>query len=130
MKDSLVFKEIKDNRGALVAIEAEKDIPFGIKRVYYIYGTAEKVRRGYHAHHELQQLAVCVKGACTFLLDDGNKKEILRLETPNKGVLINKMVWHEMYDFTDDCVLMVLASDHYKEDDYIRDYDEFVDLLG
>ena len=130
MKDSLMFNEIKDHRGALVAIEAEKDTPFEIKRVYYIYGTAGNIRRGFHAHHELVQLAVCVKGACTFLLDDGKRKVMVRLDAPNKGVLIDSKVWHEMYDFTEDCVLMVLASDHYKESDYIRDYNAFVDIVS
>ena len=123
--ECLHFKEIGDERGSLVALEQLKNIPFEIKRVYYIYDTAENTRRGFHAHKELMQVAVCVKGACSFLLDDGQEKINFRLDSPSKGLLIDKMIWREMYDFTDDCVLMVLASEVYDEEDYIRSYSVF-----
>ena len=122
------FREISDGRGGLVALEQNKNIPFDIKRVYYIYGTPENVRRGFHAHKALEQVAICVKGACSFLLDNGKEKIDCRLDSPAIGLYIGNNVWHEMYDFTDDCVLMVLASDLYDEADYIRDYDSFINL--
>ena len=121
----IYFNEITDGRGGLVALEQNRNIPFEIKRVYYIYGTPENVRRGFHAHKALQQVAVCVKGACSFLLDNGWERVDCRLDSPTNGLLIGAMLWHEMYDFTEDCVLMVLASELYDEVDYIRDYEKF-----
>ncbi|TYB33262.1 MAG: WxcM-like domain-containing protein [Flexistipes sinusarabici] len=115
-----------DDRGSLIALEQHKEIPFDIKRVYYIFGTKEGVRRGYHAHKSLKQVAVCVKGSCKFLLDDGKSKEYVELNSPDLGLLIDKFVWREMYDFSPDCVLVVFADDYYDEGDYIRDYKEFI----
>ncbi len=114
-----------DERGHLVAIEARNEIPFDIKRVYYIFGT-ESLSRGFHAHKELVQLAVCVKGSCTMLLDDGFSRESVILDSPFYGILIPKMAWREMHNFSQDCVLLVLASEYYCEADYIRDYQEFL----
>jgi dTDP-4-dehydrorhamnose 3,5-epimerase-like enzyme len=114
-----------DERGGLVAIEASKHIPFEIKRAYYIFGTQVGVARGFHAHKKLQQLAICVAGKCRMLLDDGVVKESVWLDSPTKGLLIGNNVWREMHDFSDGCVLLVLASEHYEESDYIRDYSEF-----
>ncbi|MGE6513587.1 GNAT family N-acetyltransferase [Lysinibacillus sphaericus] len=126
MKNPLLnFRAIGDERGYLISLEAQRNIPFDIKRVYYIYGTNEQPR-GFHAHKELQQVLVCVKGSCKVLLDHGQKKEEYILEEPNQGLVINKWVWHEMYDFNEDCVLMVLASEYYDEEDYIRDYGDFL----
>lgn len=120
------FQVLGDDRGSLVALETGKEVPFDVKRVYYIFGTQAGVARGFHAHKALKQVAVCVSGSCRFVLDDGkNKKEVL-LDSPNHGLLIEHMIWREMYDFSEDCVLMVLASEHYDEDDYIRDYDVFL----
>ena len=118
-----------DDRGSLVAIEASDTIPFEVQRVYYIFNTKSGVARGFHAHHQLQQLAVCVSGKCRMVLDDGQTKEEAWLDSPNKGLLIGDMIWHEMHDFSDDCVLLVLASEHYDESDYIRDYDEFLKVV-
>ena len=118
-----------DDRGSLVAIEASDTIPFEVQRVYYIFNTKSGVARGFHAHHQLQQLAVCVSGKCRMVLDDGQTKEEAWLDSPNKGVLIGDMIWREMHDFSDDCVLLVLASEHYDESDYIRDYDEFLKVV-
>ena len=103
------------------------DIPFEIKRIYYIYDLKKDIPRGFHAHKDLQQIAICIKGSCKFLLDNGKErvKDII-LDSPNKGLFIDKMIWREMYDFSEDCVLLVLASDYYKENDYIRDYEEFL----
>lgn len=119
------FKTLGDERGSLIALEENYNAPFEIKRVYYIFDTKEKVRRGYHAHVDLKQIAIAVKGSCTFVLDDGNIRDELILNNPNKGLFIEGLIWREMYDFSDDCVLVVLASEHYNESDYIRDYQTF-----
>ena len=118
-----------DDRGSLIALEESYNTPFAIKRVYYIFGTKEGVRRGYHAHKELKQLAICVSGSCKFHLDDGKEKKEISLESPDRGLLIEGLVWREMYDFSPDCVLLVLASEHYDEDDYIRDYNKFLEEI-
>lgn len=120
------FKTLGDERGSLIALEENYNTPFAIKRVYYIFDTKEGVRRGYHAHIDLKQMAICVKGSCKFLLDNGVKIDHVKLDSPNKGLLIEGLIWREMYDFSEDCVLMVLADEHYNEDDYIRDYDIFL----
>jgi len=119
------FQTLGDDRGSLVALETGKQIPFDVKRVYYIYGTKEGVARGFHAHKALKQVAVCVSGCCRFILDDGKQRKETMLDSPHQGLLIEGMVWREMHDFSEDCVLMVLASEYYDEADYIRDYGEF-----
>jgi dTDP-4-dehydrorhamnose 3,5-epimerase-like enzyme len=123
------FRLLGDARGSLIAIEAEKTIPFKIARVYYIFGTQEGVERGFHAHKQLLQVAVAVRGSCTMMLDDGKTKCDVELNDPQKAVLIDRMVWHEMKNFSEDCVLLVLADDHYDESDYIRNYQSFIDTL-
>lgn len=120
------FSPLGDDRGSLVALEAEKTVPFSIKRVYYIFGTKEGVSRGFHAHKQLKQVVVCVTGKCRMVLDDGKIREDVWLDSPTKGLLIGDLVWREMHDFSEDCVLLVLASEHYDEADYIRNYDEFL----
>lgn len=119
------FPPLGDDRGSLVALEAHKTVPFDVKRVYYIFGTQAGVSRGFHAHRALQQVAVCVIGKCRMVLDDGQRREDVWLGSPTKGLLIGDLVWREMHDFSPDCVLLVLASEHYDEADYIRSYDEF-----
>jgi dTDP-4-dehydrorhamnose 3,5-epimerase-like enzyme len=119
------FPPLGDDRGSLVALEAHKTVPFDIKRVYYIFGTLSEVSRGFHAHRKLQQVAVCVTGKCRMVLDDGQRRAEVWLDSPTKGLLIGDLVWREMHDFSPDCVLLVLASEHYDETDYIRSYDEF-----
>ena len=118
-----------DSRGQLIAIEQFNDIPFEIKRIYYIFDTLPDVRRGFHAHKQLQQLLVCTSGTCKVLLDDGEKQEIVILDKPTEGLLISGCVWREMFDFSYGTVLMVLASDYYDEMDYIRDYDDFLEYI-
>ncbi|WP_404836776.1 sugar 3,4-ketoisomerase [Aeromonas media] len=122
------FPVLGDERGSLFALEGNKHIPFDIKRVYYIYGTQEGVARGFHAHKELQQVAICLKGSCRFVMDNGAEKSDVVLNSPSQGLLIDTMQWHEMYDFSSDCILLVLASDVYDEADYIRSYDDFLQL--
>jgi dTDP-4-dehydrorhamnose 3,5-epimerase-like enzyme len=122
------FQTLGDERGSLVALEMGKEIPFNIQRVYYIYNTKKEVARGFHAHKALKQVAICVSGSCCFVLDDGVQKQEVTLNSPSKGLLINIMIWHEMYNFSDDCVLLLLASERYDESDYIRNYQEFLEL--
>ena len=123
------FKIRGDERGSLIAIEGGYDIPFEIKRVYYIFDTKKGVERGFHAHIKLKQICIAVKGSCTFVLDDGKKREEVKLDRPDKGLFIEGLIWREMKDFSDDCVLVVLASEHYDESDYIRDYDRFLEVV-
>lgn len=125
------FQRLGDERGDLVALEIgmEKAVPFDIKRVYYIYRTAHGVSRGYHAHKNLKQVAICLSGSCRMILDNGRDREDVWLNNPTKGLLIESMTWREMHDFSEDCVLLVLASEHYDEADYIRNYKEFIRLI-
>lgn len=116
--------------GCLVPIESGQDIPFDIKRVYYIHDVGVEVQRGFHAHRALQQLAVCVSGHCRFHLDNGKETALITLDRPDQGLYIGPMTWREMDRFSDDAVLMVLASDHYDEADYIRDYQTFIDVIA
>ncbi|QBR84537.1 dTDP-4-dehydrorhamnose 3,5-epimerase [Legionella israelensis] len=120
------LKIIGDVRGSLIALEKNSNLPFNLQRVYYIFDTKSGVSRGFHAHRKLQQLAVCVSGKCRMILDDGKKREDVWLDSPAKGLLISNMVWREMHDFSEDCVLVVLANEPYSESDYIRDYNEFL----
>ena len=124
------FQQHGDDRGMLVALEEYKDIPFEIKRVYYMYDTKKDVQRGFHAHKSLEQILICIHGSCKVLLDNGTEKKIVSLEKPYEGLYIANNMWREMYDFSEDAVLMVLASEYYKEEDYIRDYNEFLRMVG
>ena len=119
-----------DDRGQLVALEEINDIPFVIKRVYYIYDTLEGVRRGFHAHKNLEQILICVHGSCKIHLDDGDTTEEVLLDKPYEGLYIANNIWREMYDFSPDAVLLVLASSLYDETDYIRSYDDFLTFIG
>lgn len=115
-----------DARGSLIAIEGGRDIPFEVARVYYIFDNVSDVARGFHAHHALEQLAICVTGSCIMVLDDGARRYEVPLDRPDRGVRIGSPIWREMNSFSPDCVLLVLASRHYDEGDYIRDYDAFM----
>jgi dTDP-4-dehydrorhamnose 3,5-epimerase-like enzyme len=121
----LMFQIMGDDRGSLISIENQKNIPFDVKRVYYIFGTQPGVRRGCHAHKRLQQVLICLSGACNVLLDDGKDKKEVRLDCPSKGLFIGGCIWRELYNFTEDCVVLVLADEYYDESEYIRDYEEF-----
>lgn len=118
----LKLKVIGDERGKLVSIESSKNIPFDIKRVYYIFDTLPDQERGKHAHKNLEQLIIAIDGACQFVLDDGTKRETVWLNRPDVGLYIGKNMWREMRHFSYGCKLMVLASDFYNEVEYIRDY--------
>ena len=125
MYELINFSVKGDYQGSLVPIEGGQDIPFQIARVYYIYGTKRDVVRGRHAHKSLEQVIICLSGSCDFLLDDGSQKEHVHLYNPSQGLYIKRNVWREFTNFSDDCVVLVLASEHYKEEDYIRNYDDF-----
>lgn len=124
------FQVHGDNRGSLIALEqGKKEVPFPIKRVYYIFGNKDNVVRGCHAHKKLKQVLVCVSGSCKIKLDNGYESCIVKLSSPDKGLLIKSFIWREMYDFFSDAVLLVLASELYDESDYIRDYNEFLQFV-
>lgn len=124
-----MFQPHGDDRGMLIALEEYKDIPFHIKRVYYMYDTTEGVVRGKHAHKKLEQILVCIYGSCKVKLDNGKEKKIINLEKPYEGLYISNLMWREMFDFTPNTVLLVFASELYDEEDYIREYQEFLKLV-
>jgi len=119
-----------DHRGSLVVLESNKSLPFEVKRLYYIFDAKPDVPRGFHAHKELHQIAFCIKGKCKMLMDNGVEKQEVWVDQSNKGLLIPPLIWHEMHDFSDDCIMLVLASDYYDESDYIREYDEFTEFIN
>lgn len=123
------FQKHGDERGQLVALENGKEIPFETKRVYYMFETLKDVRRGFHAHKTLQQILICTSGSCKIHLDDGTETAEITLDKPYEGLFIGSNLWREMYDFSPDAVLMVLASQMYDEGDYIRNYDEFLKFV-
>ena len=114
-----------DHTGNLVALEKGADFPFDIKRVYYIWGTSTDAIRGKHAHRKLEQVIICTSGSCDFILDNGKERTTVHLNNPAQGLYIKHNIWREFTNFSDDCVVMVLASEHYDEADYIRDYEQF-----
>lgn len=118
-----------DNRGDLVAVERCSEIPFEIKRIYYLFNTADHVRRGYHAHKNLEQILICVHGSVTIRLDDSYTSEEVILNNPAQGLYLKSSMWREMYNFSEDAVLLVMASELYDEDDYIRDYQQFCEMI-
>ena len=122
--------DLSDHRGGLVALESSQSIPFELKRIYYIFDAKPDVPRGFHAHKALYQAAFCIKGKCRMLMDNGVEKQEVWINQANKGLVIPPMVWHEMHDFSEDCVLLVLASEYYDESDYIRTYDDFLNKVG
>ena len=120
-----------DDRGSLIALEGRSaEVPFDIARIYYVFATAPGIERGFHAHHALNQIAIAIAGSCTMHFDDGREKRAVRLDRPDVAVTIPPMVWHEMRDFSANCILLVLADAKYDEADYIRDYETFVRLAG
>ncbi len=125
----LSLQTIGDERGKLVSLESNKNLPFAIKRVYYMFDTSPDEPRGFHAHKELEQLVIAIDGACEFVLDDGKSKESVWLNRPDFGLYIGKNMWREMRNFSYGCKLMILASDYYDESEYIRDYTEFLDII-
>ena len=123
------FQVHGDSRGKLVALENLKEIPFEVKRVYYMFDTLPNEARGFHAHKNLEQIIIAMDGACRFILDDGEKREQVLLNRPDVGLYIGKNMWREMHDFSYGCKLVVLASEYYDEKEYIRSYDEFLKTI-
>ena len=118
------FPAYTNETGTLSFFESERHIPFEIRRVYYIYDVQGDSRRGFHAHRNLGQVLLCIHGSCKILLDNGGERETVLLDKPYEGLYIDNDTWREMYDFSPDAVLMLLASELYNEEDYIRNYDE------
>lgn len=123
------FKDLGDDRGKLVVVEGEKDIPFDIKRVFYIYGSDETVVRGQHANINSEFVLINVSGKSKVKITDGKRTEIVELCRPMDGVYLPKMIWKEMYDFSEDSVLLVLANTHYDNSEYIRDYQDYIKIM-
>lgn len=115
------FKEFGDSRGKLVAIEGNKTIPFDIKRIFYIYASDSNVIRGQHANKESNFILISISGKCKIKLSDGSEELVISLDKPKEGLYIPKMIWKEMYDFTDNAVLLCLSDKEYSEDEYIND---------
>lgn len=124
------FADLGDERGNLVVIEGEgMDIPFDIRRVFYIYGSDSTVIRGQHANRETEFLLVNVSGNSKVRVDNGTETAVIELDRPRMGLYLSSMLWKDMYDFSDDSVLLVLANRHYDEKEYIRDYDTYLQVL-
>jgi len=122
------FKQMGDERGHLVVVEGEKDIPFEIARVFYIYGSDQSVVRGQHANRKSQFVLINVSGTSKVKVDYGDYSEIFELNEPHTGIYLPQMVWKDMYEFSDDSVLLVLASEKYDSSEYIRSYDEYISI--
>lgn len=120
------FQVHGDDRGSLIVLENGHNLPFDVKRVYYIYGTKPNVARGFHAHKKLKQLLIAVSGTVTVKCEYNGSQKEYTLNRPDEGLLIEGLVWREMHDFSSDCVLLVLADEYYSENDYIRDYNEYL----
>ena len=126
----LNFDVKNDNRGSLIALENLKEIPFEIQRIYYIYDTNPDFPRGAHAHKELEQVLIMMDGSCEIVLNDGKNNKSIILNRPDIGLFIGKNMWREMRNFSYGAKLLVLASDFYNENEYIRDYDEFLRMVN
>lgn len=123
----LQFKENGDERGRLVVVEGEQDIPFEIKRVFYIYGSDPRVTRGRHANRRTEFVLINVAGTSKVrIVDRSGNEMVVSLTRPHTGIYLPAMVWKDMYDFSPDSVLLVLCSEHYDPDEYIRDFDEYL----
>lgn len=122
----LKFPQHGDERGHLVVVEGGKDIPFEIKRMFYIYGSDRDSVRGRHANRKSEFVLINVKGTSKVKIDTGKEQEIICLDHPHEGIYLSRMTWKEMYDFSEDAVLLVLSNEHYDPEEYIRDYDQFL----
>lgn len=122
----LKFNQLGDDRGHLVVAESMKEIPFEIRRIFYIYGTDEGIIRGQHANRKSRFVLINLRGSCKVLIDDGKSKNIITLDQPHIGVYLDRMVWKDMYDFSPDSLLLVLSDEHYDGSEYIRNYDDYL----
>ena len=126
----LKFADLGDERGKLVVVEGEQHIPFAIQRVFYIYGSDSEVVRGQHANRESEFVLINVGGTSKVRIDNGHSEAVIELNKPMMGLYIPTMVWKDMYDFSEDSILLVLASTHYNGKEYIRDYEEYKKEMG
>lgn len=124
------FSDFGDERGKLVVVEGGIGIPFEIKRVFYIYESDSKAVRGQHANKDSEFVLINVSGESKVRITDGKEELIVELNRPMMGLYIPKMIWKDMYDFSSDSVLLVLASTHYDGSEYVRNYDEYVKLIN
>jgi len=121
---------VDDNDGVLSIAEQLNEIQFEIKRVYYIYGLEDSTaQRGFHAHKKLEQAIFCINGSFKLMVDDGNDKQYFFLNNPNCGIYMGPELWHTMFEFSKDCIILVFSSDFYDESDYIRDYNDFLKYI-
>lgn len=126
----LEFPQKGDERGDLIVVEGGIDISFDIKRIFYIYGSDSEVVRGQHANKRTEFVLINVAGQSKVCVKDGKGNEaVFSLNRPNTGIYIPNMIWKDMYDFSEDSVMICLASEHYDAEEYIRDYDKFVELI-
>ena len=126
----LEFGDLGDERGKLVVVEGAQDIPFDIQRVFYNYGSDSEVVRGQHANRNSEFVLINVSGSSKVRVDNGFEEDIIELNRPRMGLYLPTMLWKDMYDFSADSVLLVLANTHYDGHEYIRDYDEFIKEVG
>ncbi len=127
----LELPNLGDDRGQLIVAEGgNESIPFDIKRVFYIYKTTEGTTRGKHANKNSKFFFINVNGSCKIKVDDGITQEIITLNQPQKALYMDKMIWKEMYDFSEDAILIVLSSEHYDGKEYIRDYDKYLEEVN
>jgi wxcM family protein len=125
----LNFPQLGDERGHLVVVEGNKDIPFEIKRIFYIYGSDKDVIRGQHANRLSEFVLINISGRCNVFVDDGENQETVILDKPYQGIYLNKMVWKNMLNFSKDAILLVLSNEYYNSEEYIRDYEEFKKII-
>ena len=125
----LNFTDLGDERGKLVVVEGGQSVPFDIQRVFYIYESDSTVVRGQHANKESEFVLINVAGQSKVRITDGTEEFVVELNKPMMGVYIPKMIWKDMYDFSEDSVLLVLASTHYDAEEYIRSYDKYIDVI-
>lgn len=119
------LKVISDSRGNMIPLEFPKQLPFDLNRIYYIYGVPSNERRGFHSHNKLEQILIAISGQVSILTKTPFEEKITVLDSPTKGLYIGPMIWREMFDFSKDAILLVLASEKYDESDYIRNYNEY-----
>lgn len=125
----LYFNELGDQRGKLVVIEGGISIPFNIQRVFYIYGSDSKVIRGKHANKKSEFVLINVAGRCKIRVTNGYEENIINLNRPMMGIYVPKMIWKDMYEFSTDSILLVLASTHYDADEYIKNYEDYLRII-
>tara|TARA_B100000963_G_scaffold284188_1_gene252954 strand:+ start:6574 stop:6972 length:399 start_codon:yes stop_codon:yes gene_type:complete len=123
------IESLGDHRGELISLESKENIPFDIKRVYYLFANKRNIDRGHHAHKKLKQVIFCIKGSCKINFDNSHSTQTILLSNYKRGVYVDSVIWRKMFDFSDDCILMVLADANYDEEDYIRSYDEFIEYM-